>query len=153
MNKPKFSIIYKDPIFLDLIEKTNHKILAKWAIDCTEHVMPFFEKKYPDDIRPRNAIETLKTWIDTGVFNMAVIRKASLDSHAAAREVDEDIAAKSAARAAGQAVATAHVRTHSLAAANYATHAIYRATDPVDAIKLVAKERDWQYRHLLELQE
>jgi hypothetical protein len=85
------------------------------------------------------------------VFKMAVIRKASLDSHAAAREVGEDNAARSAARAAGQAVATAHVPTHSLGAANYALQAIYRATGPADADSAVAKERDWQYQRLREL--
>lgn len=43
---------------------------------------------------------------------MADIRKASLNSHAAAREVGEDSPARSAARACGQAVATAHVLRH-----------------------------------------
>ena len=69
---------------------------------------------------------------------MAVIRNASLTAHAAAR-------------AAGQAVATAHVPTHSIGAANYALQAIHRATLTSDANADVAKERDWQYRHLLEL--
>ena len=83
------------------MKKTNHKTLAVWAIDCAERVLPYFEKKYPEDHRPRNAIKTLQTWINTGAFSMAVIRKASLASHAAAREVGEDSAARSAARAAG----------------------------------------------------
>jgi hypothetical protein len=112
--------------------------------------MPYFEEKYPGDRRPREAIEALQAWIDTGVFRMAVIRKASLASHAAAREVGEDDAARSAARAAGQAVATAHVPTHSIGAAIYALQAIHRATGS-DADAAVARERDWQYRRLLEL--
>jgi hypothetical protein len=149
--KSKFSITHKDEEMLELLSKTDHKILAVWAIDCIERVMPCFEEKYPEDHRPRQAIETLKTWIDTGVFKMAVIRKASLDSHAAAREVGEDNAARSAARAAGQAVATAHVTTHSIGAANYALQAIYRVTNSSDADAAVTKERDWQYQHLLEL--
>ena len=82
---------------------------------------------------------------------MAVIRNASLTSHAAAREVAEDNAARSAARAAGQAVATAHVPTHSIGAANYALQAIHRATIPSDADAAVSRERDWQYLRLLEL--
>ena len=82
---------------------------------------------------------------------MAVIRKASLASHAAAREVGEDNAARSAARAAGQAVATAHVPTHSIGSAIYALQAIYRATDSSDTDAAIAKEREWQYQHLLEL--
>src|SRR5690349_5628727 len=102
MEKSNFSITRKDEKLLELVSKTAHKTLALWAIDCAERVMPYFEEKYPQDHRPRQAIETLKTWIETGVFKMAVIRKASLDSHAAAREVGEDSPARSAARAAGQ---------------------------------------------------
>ena len=82
---------------------------------------------------------------------MAEICKASLASHAAARDVGENNAARSAARAAGQAVATAHVPTHCIGAANYALQAIYRATNPSDADAAVAKERESQYHHLLEL--
>nr|WP_230742380.1 hypothetical protein [Methanocella sp. CWC-04] len=84
---------------------------------------------------------------------MSDIRKASLTAHAAAREVGEDNAARSAARAAGQAVATAHVPTHSIGAANYALQAIHRAASPLDADAAVAKEREWQYQHLLRLGE
>jgi len=151
MKKSKFSIAHKDESIVELVSKTDHKTLAAWAIDCVERVLPYFEEKYPEDHRPRQAIEVLQTWIDTGVFKMAVIRNASLTSHAAASEVGEDNAARSAARAAGQAVATAHVPTHSIGAANYDLQAIHRATNASDADAAVAKERDWQYQHLLEL--
>ena len=151
--KSKFSLLQyrKDERIVNLVKKTDKKILAVWAIDCAERVLPYFEKKYPKDKRPRKAIEILKDWIRTGEFKMRVIRKASLDSHASAREVGEDNAARSAARAAGQAVATAHVTTHSIGAAIYALQAIHRASKPSDADSAVAKERDWQYEHLLEL--
>jgi hypothetical protein len=151
MKKSKFSLAQHKVEFVELVKKTDHKTLAVWAIDCAERVLPYFEEQYPEDHRPRHAIETLQTWINTGVFRMAVIRKASLASHAAAREVGEDNAARSAARAAGQAVATAHVPTHSIGAAIYALQAIHRATSSTDADSAVAKERDWQYQHLLEL--
>lgn len=150
MTKLKFSIARKDEQMIDLINSTDQKILAIWAIDCAQRVMPFFEEKYPDDKRPHIALETLQTWIDTGEFKMAVIRKASLDSHAAAREVGEDNPARSAARAAGQAVATAHVPRHAYGPAIYGQQAIFRATNSMDA---VTKERNWQYQHLLELRE
>jgi len=151
MKKSKFSIAYKDEALAELVINTDHKILATWAIDCVERVMPYFEAEYPDDHRPRQAIETLQTWINTGVFKMAVIRSASLTSHAAAREVGEDNAARSVARATGQAVATAHVPTHSVGAANYSLQAIHRATIDSEADAAVARERDWQFQHLLEL--
>ena len=138
---------------VELVSQTDHKTLAVWAVDCVERVMPHFEEKYPEDQRPRNAIETLRAWLNTGEFRMAVIRRASLASHAAAREVGEDSAARSAARAAGQAVATAHVPTHSMGAANYALQAVHRASTSSDAEAAVVKERHWQYHHLLELGE
>jgi len=150
MEKSKFSITRKDEEMLELVSKTDHKTLALWAIDCAERVMPYFEEKYPHDPRPRQAIETLKIWIDTGVFKMAVIRKASLDSHAAAREVGENNPARSAARAAGQAVATAHVPRHAYGPAIYAQQAIYRATNSMEAVE---SERNWQYKHLLNLRD
>ena len=151
MKKSKFSIAHKDEALAKLVSNTDHKILAAWAIDCVERVMPYFEEEHPEDPRPRQAIETLQTWIHTGVFRMAVIRSASLTSHAAAREVAEDNAARSVARAAGQAVATAHVPTHSMDAANYALQAIHRASSDSEADAAVARERAWQYQHLLEL--
>ena len=149
MEKSKFSLTRKDEEMVELVSKTDHQTLAIWAIDCAERVMPYFEETYPQDHRPRHALETLQTWIATGVFKMAVIRKTSLDAHAAAREVDEDSPARSAARAAGQAVATAHVPRHAYGAAMYAQQAIHRATNLSDADAAVARERDWQYQHLL----
>jgi len=153
MERSKFSVTHKDESMVELMRKTDHKTLAVWAIDCVERVMPYFEDRYPEDRRPRNAIEALQAWIKTGVFKMAAIRKASLDSHAAARDVGEDNAARSAARAAGQAVATVHVPTHSIGAANYALQAIHRAASSSEADAAVAQERDWQHQHLLELGE
>ncbi len=153
MTKSKFSLANKDDAMAALVEKTDHKTLAVWAKHCAERVLPYFEEEHPDDHRPRQALETLQTWIDTGVFSMAVIRKASLDSHAAARQAGKDNPARSAARAAGQAVATAHVRTHAIGAPLYARQAIHRALSATDADAAVAKERNWQYQHLLELAE
>ncbi len=135
----------------ELVGTTDKKILAVWAIDCAGRVLPYFEEQYPDDLRPRHALDALQKWIDTGIFRMKDIRKASLDAHAAAREVGEDNSARSAARAAGQAVATAHVKTHSIAASRYAQQAVYRAAGADDADVAVERERDWQYRHLVEL--
>lgn len=149
--KTKFSIARKDDALAELMGETDHKTLAIWAIECAERVLPYFEERHPEDSRPRDAIEACRAWVETGVFKMAVIRKASLDAHAAAREVGEDSAARSAARAAGQAAATPHVRTHAYGPAIYAQQAIHRAADVEDAVEAVAKEREWQYGRLLEL--
>lgn len=151
MKKPGFRLTQIDERLAELVGRTDQRTLAVWAIECAERVLPYFEEKYPEDVRPRRAIETLQRWIDTGIFRMADIRGASLASHAAARDVGEDSPARSAARAAGQAVATAHVPRHALGPALYALQAIHRATDPADVDAAMAAEREWQYRRLLTL--
>jgi len=128
-------------------DKQDQRLMAAWAADCVERVLPFFEKAYPQDDRPRKAIQACRTWVQTGVFKMAEIRGASLAAHAAARQAKENHAAAFAARAAGQAVATAHVPQHAFGGAYYALKAI-AAADPVHAERNVAKEHNWQARHI-----
>ncbi len=121
--------------------------MAIWAADCAERVLPFYEEAHPKDERPRKAIETCRTWVSTGKFNMAEIRGISLAAHAAARDAKKNSAACFAARAAGQAVATAHVSQHAFGGSYYALKAI-AADDPADAEVNVAKERNWQAEHM-----
>jgi hypothetical protein len=127
--------------------KQDQRLLAIWAADCAEKALPFFEKAYPKDGRPRKAIETCRAWVRTGVFRMADIRKASLDAHAAARKAKENSAARFAARAAGQAVATAHVPQHAFGASFYALK-IAATNDSANADAKIAKELKWQTQHL-----
>ena len=80
---------------------------------------------------------------------MADIRGASLAAHAAARKAKEKEgdAACFAARAAGQAVATAHVPQHAYGVIYYALKAIAAAA-PTEVEGKIAKERSWQSRRL-----
>ena len=78
------------------------------------------------------------------------IRATSLASHAAARNADKFKEAQYAARAAGHAVATAHVTRHSIGAAIYAT-AVIRELNPDNIDVAAKKEGDWQYKHLVKL--
>ncbi|MCX6702203.1 MAG: hypothetical protein NTX96_03365 [Candidatus Zambryskibacteria bacterium] len=124
------------------INKQNQKLLALWAADCAEHVLPYFEKEYPKDDRPRKAIEVGRAWVRSGKpMVMKEIRTAALDAHAAARNAPDNSAARAAARSAGQAVATAHVVGHALGAAIYALK--------VAEAENIADEREWQYQCLL----
>ncbi len=79
--------------------KPDQKVLALLAADCAEHMLNYFEDKYPKDDRPRKAIEACRKWAATGAFKMAEIRRFSLDAHAAAKTAKEDDA-KYAAHAA-----------------------------------------------------
>jgi hypothetical protein len=132
---------------MNIFNKQEQRLLAIWAADCAERVLPFFEMAYPKDDRPRKAIEACRTWVRTGVFKMADIRKVALAAHAAARKAKEKDAACFAARAAGQAVATAHVPQHAFGAAYYALK-IAAASNSANSEVKIAKELNWQYRHL-----
>ena len=136
---------------MKLVKKSDHRVLAVWAADCASRVLPLFEKKCPDDGRPREAIEGARLWARTGIFHMASVRGTALASHAAARRIGGNEAACFAARSAGHAIATAHVGTHSIACAWYAAKAVW-AADPENARKKVAGERQWQYKHLVGLE-
>jgi hypothetical protein len=151
MKRPLIAVSPLDETIADLAGRCDHKTMAVWAADCAERVLPYFEEKYPEDDRPRKAIEACRTWARTGVFRMADVRKTSLAAHAAARAVKENDAARSAARSAGQAMATAHVPAHAIAAARYAATAVRDAADPPDTGSATIKERNWQYQHLLTL--
>ena len=112
--------------------------MVLWATDCAEHVLPYFEESYPEDDRPRKAVEAGRACV-RGEIAMSEARAAALAAHAAACNTDQ-AAARSAARAAGHAAATAHVASHAAHAANYAVTA---ANDSAPA-----EERDWQYRRI-----
>jgi hypothetical protein len=133
----------------ELLSKQDHRTLVLWATDCAEHVLPYFEERYPQDNRPRKAIEAGRAWA-RGEIAMSEARTAAFATHAAARDTNED-AACAAARAAGHAAATAHVVGHAVHTATYAAKAATYATEPTDAGASTAKERNWQYQHLLDL--
>lgn len=130
------------------LDKQDHRSLVLWAAECAEHVLPYFEEKYPKDNRPRHAIEAGRAWVRCDIA-MSEVRAAASAAHAAARDADQGAAR--AARSAGHAAATAHVGTHAAHAANYAVGAATdAAAGPTDSTAASAKERDWQHRSLPE---
>ena len=128
------------------LDERDHTLLTLWAADCAEHILPYFEQAYPNDDRPRNAIEAARAWV-RGEMRVGEVRAVAVAAHAAARNADEG-AARAAARAAGQAGAVAHMPGHARHAAVYAVKAATYAAIPTVAEQAAAKERDWQYRHL-----
>jgi hypothetical protein len=99
----------------------SHRLLAGWAADCAQRVLPLFTRS-SGDLRPQQALETARAWA-RGDVKTGVAMKASLAAHAAARQA-KDKAAIAVARAAGQAVATAHSADHSMGALLYALKAM-----------------------------
>ncbi|GAA3683230.1 hypothetical protein GCM10022237_47410 [Nocardioides ginsengisoli] len=126
----------------------DHRLLALWAAECAEHVLPLFEAERPDDPRPREALCAVRAWT-RGELPMMRTRAAGGHAMAAARDLCG--AARFAAYAAGQAAVVAHVAAHELGAAAYAIKAV-RAAAPGDAEAVEAGRAEcaWQRDRLPE---
>lgn len=129
-----------------LLTDADHHLLALWAADCAEHVVPLFEAVRPMDRRPHQAIEAIRAWT-RGELKMMESRAAGVRAMGAARPLTG--ASRHAAYAAGQAGAVAHVAAHELGAAAYAIKAA-RAASASDELVAGRRERDWQRRRLPE---
>ena len=113
-------ITYKDKIWvIKLVVK--REILEQWAILCAESVLYIFEKECPNDKRPRDCIEYLKT----GEKNKEKTLLHSRAVHAAAYTANA---------AAYAAYAATYAAAYAADAAAYAAYAAYAAssinTDP-----------------------
>jgi len=142
----------RDPRFITTrrggtLTDDDHRLLAAWAVECAEHVLPLFESERPDDGRPRHALEVARGWI-RGEVRMTEAHDTAFVANAAARETTG--AAKFAALAAGQAVAVAHVAAHELGAAAYAIRAVRASVPDADGDRAALAERDWQRDRLPE---
>lgn len=117
----------------------EHRLLAAWAADCAEHLLPLLELRSTDG-RPRQAVEVGRAWA-RGEVRTGVAQRAAVAAHAAAREMT-DVAAVAVARAAGHAVATAHFADHCLGPVIYGAKAVGAAGGSAD------DERAWQLARL-----
>lgn len=107
-----------------LIETQNKTTIAKWCVDyAEEHILPIYEKAYPNDERLREALKVAHDWFE-GKVKLPVVKKLILEVREAAREAEENPAAQAAARAVGQAVTAIHTTTQSLSLAFYGCAAI-----------------------------
>jgi hypothetical protein len=119
----------------------DHHLLATWAADCAEHVLPHFAQARPKDDRPRLAIDLGRAWA-RGEMSWAEARTAAGHANAAARDLRG--AARFAAYAAGQAAAVGHVAAHELGAAAYAIRAARAAAPEGDGDAAARLECRWQ---------
>jgi len=140
----------RDPRFITVrrggtLRDNDHHLLAVWAADCAEHVLPLFEEARPGDDRPRRAIDLGRAWA-RGEVSMTEARAAGGHANAAARELSG--AARHAAFAAGQAGVVAHVAAHELGAAAYAIKAVWAASDEGERADAGRQECRWQRAQL-----
>lgn len=107
---------------IKLIERQKHRILVMWALDCARLTLGVFEAKYPEEYRPRAALELCESW-SRGKIKMPAAKRAILDAHAVAKEIN-DSEFSALAHAIGHAGATVHVETHALGLVIYELTAI-----------------------------
>ncbi|MBD5500846.1 MAG: hypothetical protein HDR10_06515 [Lachnospiraceae bacterium] len=119
----KDSEYLQDLIFL--FQNQDHRVMALWAFDFAAGSVVRLEEKYPEETRPREALEAARDWA-AGKIKMRLAQRKILDCHAFAKEIDckEDIAI---CHAIGQACAVVHTAGHAIGYPIYdLTSIIYR---------------------------
>ena len=123
-------------------EMWNSKTARLLSCEYAEHVLPIFEKMYPEDKRPREAIETARKF---------AMGEATQEELTAARDAAWD-AARDAAWDAASAAASAAASTAAWDAASAAAwDAASAAASAAANAAAKAAERRWQNKRLLPL--
>lgn len=125
-----------------LFETQSHKVLVLWAFDFAAESIARLEEKYPEERRPREAMEAAKAWA-FGNIKMPLAQRKILDCHRFAREIDhkEDIAI---CHSIGQACAAVHTGGHTIGYPIYdLTAIIYRYG--IENCKNAVEQRKQEY--------
>lgn len=121
------------------LSEAERRIVAAWAADCAERVLPFFEAEAPGDRRPRDTIIRTRAFARGELDVAGQIRRRFAGGGAA---LGVGPAAAAAARAAGQASAMPHMGAHAFGAAAYAAKAAGLAAP--ERPEPVSEEIGWQ---------
>lgn len=128
----------------EIYEQTNQINLAKWAIKCAKHVLPFTESEKIDMTPINNGFKINKLW-QQGNVSVHEVRQAGFKIHEVARQCKSEIA-KNAIRTIGQAVGVMHMREHTMVCSDYAIKTIQLAFP--EKIDKITQERQWQLNEL-----
>lgn len=95
-----------------LLQSQTHRVTTLWAFDFAEQSIAKLEEKYPQEQRPREALQAAKTWAE-GIIKMPFAQRKILDCHAFAKDLQskEDIAI---CHAVGQACGVVHAVGHAI---------------------------------------
>jgi len=136
---------------IGLIQLQNHRTLVMWALDCAKVPLEQFEAKYPDESRPRKCLE-LSEALARGKIKMPIAKRAILDSHAVAKEIN-DSEYGALCHAIGHAGATVHVETHAIGLPFYELTAIVLKYGKDNFQKPVSEKIDYYMSRLIYWQE
>jgi len=123
-----------------------------FAADCAERVLPIFEGEYPDDDRPRKAIEAARAFANGNITEseLAAAGDAAEDAAWAAGDAAEDAAGDAARDAAGDAAWDAARDAAGAAGAAWAARAAAGAAE--DAARDAAWDAAWDAEHEWQVQ-
>ncbi|MBI5160439.1 MAG: hypothetical protein HY996_03340 [Micrococcales bacterium] len=122
------------------LSETERRLVALWAADCAERVLPLFEAEAPRDERVRDGIARARAFGRGELGTAGEIRRRFIAGRGAASASSP--AAIAAARSAGQASGVAHMGAHALGAAAYAAKAASLAA--LDRGEAREREVRWQ---------
>lgn len=125
------------------LSEADRRIVATWAADCAERVLPLFEAEAPSDGRPSDAIARARAFGRGELDAAGEIRRRFVAGRAA--KVVSGPAAVAAARSAAQGSGVAHMGAHALGAAAYAAKAAGLAK--ADGTGATSDEIRWQLEH------
>ncbi|MCU1479144.1 MAG: hypothetical protein JWQ64_3837 [Subtercola sp.] len=126
------------------LSEADRRLVALWAADCAERVLPLFEAEGSDDDRARDGIDRARAFGRGELETAGEIRRRFVAGRAA--NSANTPAAVAAARASGQASGVAHMGAHALGAAAYAAKAAALSATDQDVAR--REEVAWQLGHL-----
>ena len=128
-------------------EDASQVQLCKYALILAAHILEKIDYSAPDCNTVKEGFMINEQW-QQGSARIHDVRQISFRIHQIAK-ASEDPTVSAALRAAGHAVAVAHMRQHAMVASDYAVKVI-SLLHP-DCMVAVRKERLWQICHLQEI--
>ena len=107
-----------------LAESQSKRTLCFWSISYAQvHLLPIYERSFPDDSRTRNALDNALGWLE-GRVKFVDAKDTNNGAHNAATAAEGHPAAQAAARAIAHASLTIHVSAHCMGIAFYGAAAL-----------------------------
>ena len=107
-----------------LAESQSKRTLCFWSISYAQvHLLPIYERSFPDDSRTRNALDNALGWLE-GRVKFVDAKDTNNGAHNAATAAEGRPTAQAAARAIAHASLTIHVSAHCMGIAFYGAAAL-----------------------------
>ncbi len=151
LNRKNKVLFSKDSPFLcdlnTLIRQQNHRTIVLWALEFAEEIVWELAEKYPEESRPRSALEAARLWA-SGKIKMPEAQREILNCHALAKELPSP-QDRARCHAVGQACSTVHTIGHAIGLPLYElTAIIHRVGVAHCAIPVKTRKREYMERLL-----